>query len=150
MALAILASREEAEDLTQDVFMALGVATTYDPARGSVGAFLIAMTRSRAIDRLRCRSRSSRLVKTWHEAATTAPQTPFECVSTGRAAARVRAVLTELPRTERQVLEMAYYQGLSQSEIAADLDTPLGTVKTVSRRALATLNQALTTRCSSG
>jgi len=146
LALAILRSREEAEDLTQDVFVSAFAATSYDPDRGTVGAFLIAMTRSRALDRLRCRSRSARLLNTWHDAPTPPPRTPFDCVSTEHAAARVRAVLDELPRAERQVLEMAYYRGLTQREIADDLGTPLGTVKTVSRRALATLNRALRAR----
>lgn len=144
LGLALLGSREEAEDLTQDVFIAVCAVTSYDPDRGSVAAFLTAMTRSRAIDRLRCRGRASRLVQSWHEeATTTAAPSPFECVATRRAALRVRAVLTDLPPTERQVLELAYYEGLSQREIAADLDTPLGTVKTVSRRGLAALGRAL-------
>lgn len=60
-----------------------------------------------------------------------------------RTAERVRAVLAELPGTQRQVLELAYYDGLSQREIAADLGTPLGTVKSLSRRALMALERAL-------
>jgi RNA polymerase sigma-70 factor (ECF subfamily) len=58
-------------------------------------------------------------------------------------AERVRGALAELPEAERQVLEMAYFKGLSQAEIAADLDTPLGTVKSRSRRALMTLKRLL-------
>jgi RNA polymerase sigma-70 factor (ECF subfamily) len=73
------------------------------------------------------------------------PQSPFEQVSMGRAAERVRAVLAELPGIQRQVLEMAYYVGLSQREIATDLGMPLGTVKSLSRRALMTLERALDT-----
>jgi RNA polymerase sigma factor (sigma-70 family) len=72
-----------------------------------------------------------------------APATPFEHVTMRRTAERVRAVLTELPGAQRQVLEMAYYRGLSQRDIAADLDTPLGTVKSRSRRALMMLGRAL-------
>jgi len=56
---------------------------------------------------------------------------------------RVRAALSALPDAEREVLELAYYKGLSQAEIAADLDTPLGTVKSRSRRALIALKQTL-------
>jgi RNA polymerase sigma-70 factor (ECF subfamily) len=145
LALTILGSREEAEDLTQEVFVTICGPHGYDRDRGSVSAFLITMTRSRALDRLRRRHRSARLLKTWHEAA--APATvagpPCEDVSTRRAAERVRAVLAALPEMQRQVLEMAYYRGLSQTEIAAELDTPLGTVKSRLRRALIALSEAL-------
>jgi RNA polymerase sigma-70 factor (ECF subfamily) len=144
-ALAILRCREEAQDLTHEVFLSVCEPTAYDRDRGSVGAFLTTMTRSRAIDRLRRRGRSARLLRTWHEAApaTPAPRTPFEHVSMRRSVERVRALLAELPGTQRQVLEMAYYDGLSQREIAADLGTPLGTVKSLSRRALQKLERAL-------
>ena len=119
--------------------------TTFDPTRGSVSAFLTTMTRSRAIDRLRRRGRSVRLLKTWHDATppAPAPTTPFELLSLEQCAARVRGALADLPEAERQVLELAYYKSLSQAEIAADLDTPLGTVKSRSRRALMTLKRAL-------
>jgi RNA polymerase sigma-70 factor, ECF subfamily len=145
LALAILGSREEAEDLTQEVFVIVCEPTAFDASRGSVSAFLTTMTRSRAIDRLRRRGRSVRLLKTWHEAtpAAPAPTTPFEHVSMAHCAERVRGALAELPEAERQVLEMAYFKGLSQAEIAADLETPLGTVKSRSRRALMTLKRAL-------
>lgn len=119
--------------------------TAYDSGRGTVSAFLTTMTRSRAIDRLRRRGRSVRLLKTWHEATppAPAPASPFERLSAAQCAERVRGALAELPQAERQVLELAYYKGLSQAEIAADLDTPLGTVKSRSRRALMTLKRAL-------
>ena len=145
VALAILGSREEAEDVTQEVFEYICGPTRYDPDRGTVSAFLTIMTRSRAIDRLRRRGRSARLLKTWHEGKPTAPapRTAFEHISMRRTAERMRAVLAELPWPQRQVLEMAYYGGLTQREIAADLGTPLGTVKTLSRRALMTLRRDL-------
>jgi RNA polymerase sigma-70 factor, ECF subfamily len=145
LALAMLGSREEAEDLTQEVFVAVCEPTAYDPERGSVSAFLTTMTRSRAIDRLRHRSRSARLLKTWHDATPPAPTATMPCEHVGmrRTAERVRAVLAELPGAQREVLELAYYKGFSQREIAADLDTPLGTVKSRSRRALMALGHAL-------
>jgi len=145
LALTILGSREEAEDLTHELFVTICEPTAYDPDRGSVSAFFATMTRSRAIDRLRRRGRSARLLKTWHEATppAPAPTTPFERVSMQRTAERVRAVLAELPRAQRQVLELAYYRGLSQWEIAADLDMPLGTVKSHLRRGLMKLERYL-------
>jgi len=132
-------------DLTQEVFLTVYEQTGYDPARGSVSAFLTTMTRSRAIDRLRRRGRSVRLLRTWHEATppVRGPFTPLERVSMQQCADRVRAALSALPDAEREVLELAYYKGLSQAEIAADLDTPLGTVKSRSRRALIALKQTL-------
>lgn len=144
-ALAILGCREDAQDLTHEVFLSVCGPTSYDRARGTVAAFLITMARSRAIDRLRQRTRSARLLSAWHADAlpTRAPRTPFDAVSMQRAAERVRAVLADLPGRQRRVLEMTYYDGLSQSEIAADLGTPLGTVKTLSRRAMIALSRAL-------
>jgi RNA polymerase sigma-70 factor (ECF subfamily) len=145
LALAILGSREEAEDLTQEVFVTVCEPTRYDSSRGSVSAFLTTMTRSRAIDRLRRRGRSVRLLKTWHEAAPVAPPpaTPFERLSLQRCAERVRGALAALPEAEREVLELAYFKGLSQAEIAADLGAPLGTVKSRARRALMALKRGL-------
>lgn len=145
VALAILGSREEAEDLTQDVFATLCGPSSYDPSRGSMRAFLTAMTRSRAIDRLRFRGRSARLLKTWSEAAPVgdAPAMPSEGVSMRRTAERIRGALAGLPAAQRQVLEMAYYRGLSQHEIAVELGRPLGTVKSWSRRALLELGCVL-------
>ena len=145
LALAILGSPEEAQDLTQEVFMIVCEPTAYDSGRGTVSAFLTTMTRSRAIDRLRRRGRSVRLLKTWHEATppAPAPTTPFDRVSMAHCAERVRSALAELPEAERRVVELAYFKGLSQAEIADDLDTPLGTVKSRSRRALMTLKRAL-------
>lgn len=145
LALAILGSRDEAQDLVQEVFLTVCEPTAYDPGRGSVGAFLSTMTRSRAIDRLRRRGRSVLLLKTWHEATPPppAPATPLERVSMEEYALRVRNALAELPEAERRVLELAYWKGLSQAEIAADLDTPLGTVKSRSRRAFMALKRAL-------
>lgn len=145
IALAILKSRDEAEDLIQDVFVTMCRPTGYDCSRGSIGAFLTTMTRSRAIDRLRCRRRSVRLLKTWHEGApfAEAPTIPSEDLSMRRAAEGVRAALARLPEAQRRVLEMAYYRGLSQQEIAGELEAPLGTVKSWSRQALLELEEAL-------
>ena len=145
VALAILASPEEAQDVVQEVFLTVSEPTAYDPARGTVGAFLTTMTRSRAIDRLRRRGRSVRLLKTWHEATPVAPAPPSppERVAMQECAERVRGALAALPDADREVLELAYWKGLSQSEIAADLGAPLGTIKSRCRRALLALRGAL-------
>lgn len=145
LAQAMLGSREEAEDLTHDVFETVCRTSAYDPDRGSLRAFLSTLTRSRAIDRLRRRGRSARLLETRHEVAVSAPAPtmPFDHVAMRRATERVRAAVAELPAVHRQVIEMSYYGGLSQQQIAAELDTPLGTVKSWSRRALLALRRAL-------
>lgn len=142
LALAILHSREDAEDLTHEVFVILCGPTAYDPQRGSVRAFLTSLTRSRAIDRLRSRARSARLLESCQRPP--APTTPFDDVSMRRRAKRVQAALAELPGTQRQIVEMAYFGDLSLREIAGELATPLGTVKGRSRRALLALGQTLT------
>jgi len=145
LALAILKSQQEAEDLTQEVFLMLWSGTAYDTARGSVGAFLTTMVPSRAIDRLRRRSRSVRLLRAQCEAAPPAepPSTPLDRVSTAQCSARVRQALGELPESERRILEMAYYRGLTQAEIADELRVPLGSVKSWCHRGLIRLKNAL-------
>ena len=145
LALAILKNQQEAEDLTQEVFLMLCSSTTYDATRGSIGAFLTTMVRSRAIDRLRRRSRSVRLLRAqWTEApAPELPPTPLDRVSTAQCSARVRRALAELPDNERRVVELAYYRGLTQSEIADELGAPLGSVKSWCRRGLIGLKNAL-------
>jgi RNA polymerase sigma-70 factor (ECF subfamily) len=144
-ALALLRCPEEARDQTQEVFLCVCEPTSYDRDRGTVAAFLLALTRSRALDRLRRRSRSARLLSRWQREtlACTARSTPFDQIATSRTAESLRARLAELPGTQRRVLELAYYDGLTQREIAADLGAPLGTVKRLARRALLTLERAL-------
>jgi RNA polymerase sigma-70 factor, ECF subfamily len=145
VALAILASREEAEDVTQEVFVALCRGTArYDAARGTMSSFLITLARSRALDRARARSRASRLLRGWHEASPPAQiATPFEQLADERSAACMRRSLKRLSGRERRVVELAYWQGRSQREISADLATPLGTVKHIARRALESLRESL-------
>ena len=145
LARAILQSQEEAEDLTQEVFVMLCREATYDVHRGSLGAFLTTVTRSRAIDRLRGRGRHLRLLRSsWLSAPSPDPSpAPVDRIATRECSERVRSALAELPASERRVLEMVYYQGLTQAEIAATLDAPLGTVKSWCRRGLLGLRAAL-------
>lgn len=145
LALRILNNPQEAEDLTQEIFLVLWRSNTYNPARGSLSSFLTTMTRSRAIDKLRSRGTSLKFLDRWRRnmTAETAPNSPFEQASLSERSQRVRNALAQLSEDQRQVLEMAYYQGLSQSEIAQQLDLPLGTVKTRSRLGLLKLRQTL-------
>jgi RNA polymerase sigma-70 factor, ECF subfamily len=145
LAFKILANSEEAEDVTQDIFLTLWQRNTYNPARGSLSSFLTTMTRSRAIDKLRSRGTRHRFLQKWEGMARseTVMTTPLEQISLGERSQITRSALETLPPNERQVLEIAYYEGLSQSEISQRLNIPLGTVKTRSRQGLLKLRQAL-------
>ncbi|MES1025826.1 sigma-70 family RNA polymerase sigma factor [Gloeocapsa sp. BRSZ] len=146
IALKILGNPQEAEDLTQDIFLNLAQASSYDPTRGSLRTFLAILTRSRAIDRVRSRSKAREFFGQWRDsqAQQTATDSLFEQLSQSEQSQEVRAALSQLSDTQRQILQMAYYDGLSQSEIAKRLEIPLGTVKARARRGLLKLRQTLT------
>ncbi len=146
IALKALRNAEDAQDLTQEIFLSLyRQSSSYDPTRGALSGYLVAMTRTRAIDRLRARGRKVRLLQDLHRTSPPAspPFTPLERISLAQCCDRVRAALAQLPENQRRVLEMAYYRGLTQSEIAADLGAALGTVKSWARRGLSSLERAL-------
>lgn len=145
VALKVLKNNQEAEDLTQEIFLALWKNLTFNPDRDHFIRYLIAMTRSRAIDKLRSRTRTFKLLQRWSQTATaeTSTPTPFEQASLTERSHCVRQALTQLTEQQRQVIEMAYDRGLSQSEISQKLDTPLGTVKTWTRQGLLKLKQIL-------
>jgi RNA polymerase sigma-70 factor (ECF subfamily) len=138
LALAILGEQADAEEVVADVFVqAWRTAATFDPARGSVHGWLATITRTRALDVLRRRGRRSRaLDRVAHLSAEggsdVAPpgESPERSVEAGEIGRLVRQALDQLPGPQRQVIELAYFGGLSQSEIAAELRLPLGTVKT--------------------
>jgi RNA polymerase sigma-70 factor, ECF subfamily len=143
-ALRILKSKEEAEDMTQEIFLLLWHQCRYDKSRGSFKNFLVMKTRSRSIDKLRShqtRHRISQHLQTIHSPRTVT--TPIEQAVRSQSVQSVRAALSRLPRTEREVLKSAYYEELSHAEIANQLDIPLGTVKSRSRQALRKMREAL-------
>ena len=148
--LRILRSRAEAEDVLQEVFLQVWQrAHSFDPARGRAFTWLVTLARSRAIDRLR--SVGSRERAAQRSAEDAPPESePAEwadeaAVRAERAEA-VQAALAELPEEQRQVLVLAYLEGMSQSEIAAAKNQPLGTVKTRTRSALRKLSESLRVR----
>jgi len=146
LARRILGTTADAEEVLQEVFVHVwNHAERYDPKRSSVSTWLVLLTRSRAIDRLRSR----KVVDRTHEAAhlesppeDTSPTGP-DAVLTEERRRRVKEELTKLPPEQRQVLEMAFYDGLTQTEIAAKADLPLGTVKTRTLLAMKKLRGAL-------
>ncbi len=145
LALRVLGTPAEAEDLTQEIFVTLSTKCDYDPARGSLSTFLVTLTRSRAIDKIRARTRTTRFLESWsaQPLADDWAASPLDALSIAECSARVRSALDGLPEMQRRVLEMAYYKGLSQSEIATELETPLGTVKSWARRGLFSLRESL-------
>ena len=148
--LRILRSRAEAEDVLQEVFLQVWQqARSFDPARGRPFTWLVTLARSRAIDRLRAVDSRERAAQRSAEGA------PPDAAPQGRAdedairaerAEVVRDALGELPEEQRQVLLLAYLEGMSQSEIAAAKNQPLGTVKTRTRAGLKKLSEALRAR----
>lgn len=145
LALRLLGSAPEAEDLTQDIFLAFAKGSSYDPRRGSLRTFLAILTRSRALDRLRSRSKAQ---DQWRQQAlnetdSTGFDMTTEHVAQMERSQEVQAALAQLPDSEHQILRLAYYEGLSHSEIAKRLDVPIGTVKSRSRRGLLKLRQFL-------
>lgn len=145
LALKMLNHAQEAEDLTQDIFLALWRDAPRNPTCRHFLSYLLTLTRSRAIDKLRSRTRRHKLHQSWNqEAKAIAPSaTPWDDAITQEHAHRVRQAMEELPDKQRQILEMAYDQGLSQTEIARQLNMPLGTVKTCTRQGLLKLRQLL-------
>jgi len=145
LAFKILENAEEAEDVTQDVFLTLWRQDAYTPSRGSLSSFLTTMTRSRSIDKLRARGTKLRFLQRWQALVRTEPAStsPLEMASVQERSELVREALSQLPENERQILEIAYYEGLSQSEIAERLQVPLGTVKSRSRQGLLKLRRTL-------
>lgn len=148
--LRILRSRAEAEDVLQEVFLQVWQrAHSFDAERGRAFTWLVTLARSRAIDRLR--SVGSRERAAQRSAEDAPPESePVEwadeaAVRAERAEA-VQAALAELPEEQRQVLVLAYLEGMSQSEIAAAKNQPLGTVKTRTRSALRKLSESLRVR----
>ena len=146
LALRMLSDGAEAEDVVQDVFtQAWRQAGRYDPSRAPVIGWLLVMTRARTLDRLR--ARRSRIAPAALDAMTADPVEPGpgqELQAIGNEeAARLRRALDALPDGQREAIELAYYKGLSQSDIAEALQQPLGTVKTRIRTGLLKLRDAL-------
>ncbi len=143
LSLRILGSPQEAEDLTQEMFLKLYQGGTYNPNRGSLGSYLTTMTRSRAIDRLRTRSNRRQILTRWQHDMSKTGDRPVEHVLIEERRAQVQGALAQLSDVQRQVLELSYYEGLSQSEIAKRLQKPLGTVKSWARKGLLSLRDQL-------
>jgi RNA polymerase sigma-70 factor (ECF subfamily) len=146
----MLGNREAAEELVQETFLrAWRQIATYQPSLGRVSNWLLGIARNLAIDELRRRGARPQVVANDEndEQITQIPgsrdEDPAELVQASAQSAQIRQALDVLPPAQREVMELAYYSGLTQSEIAARLGDPLGTVKTRMRLATQKLRDLL-------
>jgi RNA polymerase sigma-70 factor (ECF subfamily) len=140
LALRRLGDRSRAEDAVQETFASIWrSAKSYKPERGPGAPWLYAVARNAIVDRSRARAEPP--MEAPDEATLEAG--PPEQTEQNWVAWRVHRALEELPEREREVVSLAYWSGLSQSEVAQFLDIPLGTVKTRTRAALARLADIL-------
>src|SRR5262245_36920477 len=146
LALRILREQGDAEDIVQEVFaQAWNQAARFDTSRGAVAAWLLMMARSRAIDRLRARrsrpetASDAAVVERLPDAAA---RQDLQLLSSEQVD-MLKNALEGLPAPQREALELAYYEGLTHTEIADRLSEPLGTVKTRIRQAVIRLRESL-------
>ncbi len=132
LALRILGSRDDAEDLVQEVFLEVWhKASNYRAERGSPTTWLLTIARSRALDRLRREaSTKNRALVVGQSAESTEGNSALEETVRNESASAIRSAIATLTDEQRIVLEMGFFDGLSQSRIASRLGLPLGTVKT--------------------
>lgn len=164
-AVRLLGDRTVAEEVVQETYLALwNRAERFSPAAGSLIGWLLTIARNRSVDRLRAAGRRPALVSIGGQSSNdlpddeafervlaagepvgvaAVPQDPADAMQRNWTRGVVRAVLAALPDMERLALELAYDEGLTQTEIAERLGWPLGTVKTRTRRALLRLRGSL-------
>jgi RNA polymerase sigma-70 factor, ECF subfamily len=145
IALRVLRNEADAEEVTSDVYTQIWKnAATFDAARGSVNAWLTMLARSRSIDKLRSRARARKeesLDVITNIASS--EETPERSSWLGQQRARVRTALQSLSPEQREAIELAYFSGLTQVELAERLKQPLGTIKTRIRLGMIKLRQSL-------
>jgi RNA polymerase sigma-70 factor (ECF subfamily) len=148
LAFRILGDTSAAQEVTLDVYLQVWrQARRFDSARGRVSTWLLVMARSRALDKLRVRPQESSQhedLETLAEARSEAPS-PEESAVIAQLLAHVRLTLKTLSEEQRKVIELAYFSGLSQNEIALKLNQPIGTIKTRIRSGLVKLREQLQT-----
>jgi RNA polymerase sigma-70 factor (ECF subfamily) len=150
-ALQILNDHREAEDVVQEVFVQIwDKAKLYDAARGKPLTWAMTLTRNKAIDRLRSAQRRYRLqnqvekeTKVTNQIALKDSSEEVEILEKSRL---IRAAVLELSKEQREAIELAFFSGLTQNEIAQELNQPLGTVKARIRRGMLRLKEMIATR----
>jgi RNA polymerase sigma-70 factor, ECF subfamily len=148
VALRILSDRGAAEDVVQEAFLSIWRrGSTFQQGRGSLRSWICTIVRNRAIDRLRGdRHRTHLDTPMEGQSIEPAISDPWAAVALELSGEEVRKALADLPPEQRQTIELAYYGGYSQSEIATAMEVPLGTVKGRVRIALDKLRTSLADR----
>ncbi len=149
LAMRVTGRQRAAEEATQDAFLSLWrTAGSYDESRGTLKNWLLTLVHNRSVDWLRREARHDRdleideaVVARLHAAERTEDQ-----AATREESRHARELLVTLPSEQRQVIELAYFKGLTHAEIAAKVGIPLGTVKGRQRLALTKMHQALASR----
>jgi len=142
IAFSILGQQQEAEDLTHDVFLRFQHGG-FDSNRGSIRSYLLMLTRSMGLNRLNQYRNRRRILQCFRPGS--GKQNPIDLQAID-ACINLERALAQLSSREQQILAMNYREDISQSTIAATLQLPLGTVKTISRRALLKLRDALSSQ----
>jgi len=149
--LRIVGDPDDAEEVLEDAFwQAWRQAGRYEESRGGISTWLVMIARSRAVDRVRARrrfreERLEELSDAPMDVADESAPSPFDAAGSDELRRIVGRAVAALPAEQRQAVELAYFRGLSQSEIAQATGQPLGTVKTRARLALQKLREALVT-----
>jgi RNA polymerase sigma-70 factor (ECF subfamily) len=144
LARRVLANEALAEEIVQDVFVRLWEQPErFDVNRGPLRSFLLSMTHSRAVERVRSESSQQRRRSELGRQPARAGDDPARLLETEEAQQAVRAALAELPETQRRPIEMAYFEGLSYREVARELNEAEGTVKYRIRIGMQKLRAAL-------
>jgi RNA polymerase sigma-70 factor (ECF subfamily) len=148
LAMRMLRARSDAEDLLQEVFVQVWrQAQNYSAERGSPEAWIVNIARSRAIDKIRSIRRMEKsFVLTDDPARAESSDNVESSAAESETRMAMNSALANLPETQRKVLELAYFDGLTQTEIANRLAEPLGTVKTRMRSGIQRLRDMLRTQ----
>lgn len=141
LAFSLLTQRQEAEDLTHDVFVRLQRGG-YDSDRGSIRHYLLLMTRSMALNRLNKNRNRNRILRWFQPRERHHEPVDLQAIEMQ---INLEEAMAQLSLREQRILAMNFQEDISQSNIAMSLNLPLGTVKTISRRALLKLRHALST-----
>jgi RNA polymerase sigma-70 factor, ECF subfamily len=149
IAYKILGNSQEAEDLTQDIFVTFWQQESFDPSRGSLKSFLGLLTRSRAVDKIRRRNTTNGFLERWQKIVTeeSSDPMPLEKASMEECQEAVQLAMQQISDEQRLVLEMNYYEGLSQAKISQELNLSLGVVKHRSRQGMIELRKLLQGMC---
>ena len=147
LVLHLLRDPDEAEDVVEETFwQAWRKAGSYEPSKGAVSTWLLTIGRRKALDRLRARKRNREDTIDGESSFDDLPSRSADPASEAEGSElreNIRAALKELPPEQREVLELGYFSGLSQAEIAEATRQPLGTIKTRTRLAMQKLRGPL-------